>query len=70
METIGDILCFPFWPLFPPAVLAWCPTGEGRGGTEHPPHPLLCQEGPQEELPKEGGSGQMSFALAFALQCA
>lgn len=36
METIGDILCFPFWPLFPPAVLAWCPTGEGRNGASSP----------------------------------
>lgn len=39
IKTISDILCFPFRPLFPPAVLAWCPMGRGEGGTQASPTP-------------------------------
>lgn len=39
IKTISDILCFPFRPLFPPAVLAWCPMGRGEEGPKHPPPP-------------------------------
>lgn len=74
IKTISDILCFPFRPLFPPAVLAWCPMVRGgEPSVLHPhPHPAMPRgaSGRTAESRKVGSSGQMSFGLLFALKCA